>query len=132
MPSGKETRLLHLSEMEKLDKTLFRLEQGRPGAAGCGLLGLLFLLLGGEPPGPGEREMAGSSPPSSGSNGKGALPALVFSFFGSVFLFFFFYLFPCFSIKQFLTCLLPLQSSMGSGCGSVWLIKLLRNEEQIS
>ncbi|XP_075567795.1 glycogen debranching enzyme isoform X4 [Pelecanus crispus] len=28
MPSGKETRLLHLSEMEKLDKTLFRLEQG--------------------------------------------------------------------------------------------------------
>ncbi|KAM4659730.1 glycogen debranching enzyme isoform 4-T5 [Amazona ochrocephala] len=28
MPGGKETRLLHLSEMEKLDKTLFRLEQG--------------------------------------------------------------------------------------------------------
>uniref|UniRef100_A0A8B9DIB7 Glycogen debranching enzyme n=1 Tax=Anser cygnoides TaxID=8845 RepID=A0A8B9DIB7_ANSCY len=28
MPSGKETRLLHLNEMEKLDKTLFRLEQG--------------------------------------------------------------------------------------------------------
>lgn len=60
MPSGKETRLLHLSEMEKLDKTLFRLEQGRSGAAGCGLLNLLLLLLlGGEPPGPGEREMAG-------------------------------------------------------------------------
>uniref|UniRef100_A0A8C0B7W3 Uncharacterized protein n=1 Tax=Buteo japonicus TaxID=224669 RepID=A0A8C0B7W3_9AVES len=32
MPGGKETRLLHLSEMEKLDKTLFRLEQGRSGA----------------------------------------------------------------------------------------------------
>lgn len=29
MPGGKETRLLHLGEMEKLDKTLFRLEQGR-------------------------------------------------------------------------------------------------------
>uniref|UniRef100_A0A8C3TS62 Uncharacterized protein n=1 Tax=Catharus ustulatus TaxID=91951 RepID=A0A8C3TS62_CATUS len=28
MPAGKETRLLHLAEMEKLDKTLFRLEQG--------------------------------------------------------------------------------------------------------
>ncbi|NWW55946.1 GDE enzyme, partial [Ifrita kowaldi] len=28
MPGGKETRLLHLGEMEKLDKTLFRLEQG--------------------------------------------------------------------------------------------------------
>ncbi|KAM4895919.1 glycogen debranching enzyme isoform 2-T3 [Sylvia borin] len=28
MPGGKETRLLHLAEMEKLDKTLFRLEQG--------------------------------------------------------------------------------------------------------
>lgn len=33
MPSGKETRLLHLGEMEKLDKTLFRLEQGGSGAA---------------------------------------------------------------------------------------------------
>uniref|UniRef100_A0A8B9FBV7 Uncharacterized protein n=1 Tax=Amazona collaria TaxID=241587 RepID=A0A8B9FBV7_9PSIT len=33
MPGGKETRLLHLSEMEKLDKTLFRLEQGRSGPA---------------------------------------------------------------------------------------------------
>ena len=31
MPSHKETRLLHLNEMEKLDKTLFRLEQGGPG-----------------------------------------------------------------------------------------------------
>uniref|UniRef100_A0A8C5XA82 Uncharacterized protein n=1 Tax=Malurus cyaneus samueli TaxID=2593467 RepID=A0A8C5XA82_9PASS len=31
MPGGKETRLLHLGEMEKLDKTLFRLEQGRSG-----------------------------------------------------------------------------------------------------
>ncbi|KAI6064220.1 4-alpha-glucanotransferase [Aix galericulata] len=29
MPSGRETRLLHLNEMEKLDKTLFRLEQGK-------------------------------------------------------------------------------------------------------
>ncbi|OXB81499.1 UNVERIFIED_CONTAM: hypothetical protein H355_004405 [Colinus virginianus] len=28
MPSHRETRLLHLNEMEKLDKTLFRLEQG--------------------------------------------------------------------------------------------------------
>lgn len=29
MAGGKQTRLLHLGEMEKLDKTLFRLEQGR-------------------------------------------------------------------------------------------------------
>lgn len=34
MPAGKETRLLHLAEMEKLDKTLFRLEQGRSGGRG--------------------------------------------------------------------------------------------------
>jgi len=77
MPSGKETRLLHLGEMEKLDKTLFRLEQGGSAAAGCGLPNLL---LGGEPPGPCDMEMAGSSPRSSGSGGKEAQPAVVVSF----------------------------------------------------
>lgn len=105
MPGGKETRLLHLGEMEKLDKTLFRLEQGRSGAAGGGLLDhLLLLLLGGETPRLDEREMAGSSPPSSDSNGKGAQPEDFF---------------PRFNMKQFLTCLFPLQSSVGSSWGLV-------------
>lgn len=77
MPSGKETRLLHLGEMEKLDKTLFRLEQGRSGGAGCGLLSLLRFLFGREPSAPSERKMARSSVPSSGSNEKGAQRGVV-------------------------------------------------------
>lgn len=110
MPGGKETRLLHLSEMEKLDKTLFRLEQGGSGSGAAASSASSSSSLG-----PGERETAGSSLPSSGSIIKGAQPAVVFS----LFLFFFPHFFPFFNMKQFPTCLLPLQNSVGSSYGSV-------------